>query len=129
MLMIHDRNCLVHGSKSLQRKRLKKIRKAWMPNSKQVGACTSHLDIPKKLWMTNSLFLVEDSLKDLKEQTGDALKRVSTQSKKIDDSLGDLDKVLKDMKQSDAERDQEFKNLKNDVQSLKDEVPRVSVLF
>lgn len=77
--------------------------------------------------MTHHLYLVEDSLKDLKEQTGDALKRVSTQSKKIDDSLGDLDKVLKDMKQSDAERDQEFKNLKTDVQSLKEEVPRVSI--
>lgn len=77
--------------------------------------------------MTHHLYLVEDSLKDLKEQTGDALKRVSTQSKKIDDSLGDLDKVLKDMKQSDAERDQEFKNLKTDVQSLKEEVPKVII--
>ncbi|KAI9266841.1 peroxisomal membrane anchor protein conserved region-domain-containing protein [Phascolomyces articulosus] len=68
---------------------------------------------------------VEDSLNDLKKQTNDALSNVSTQSKKIDDSLSGLETVLKDLKQGDAERDQEFKNIKADVESLKELVPRM----
>ncbi|KAI9497424.1 peroxisomal membrane anchor protein conserved region-domain-containing protein [Zychaea mexicana] len=68
---------------------------------------------------------VEDSLKDLKQQTSDALSKVSSQSKKIDDSLSGLETVLKDLKQGDAERDQEFKNVKADVKNLKELVPQM----
>ncbi|KAI8140893.1 peroxisomal membrane anchor protein conserved region-domain-containing protein [Fennellomyces sp. T-0311] len=68
---------------------------------------------------------VEDSLKDLKQQTSDALTKVSSQSKKIDESLSGLETVLKDLKQGDAERDQEFKNVKSDVESLKELLPRM----
>ncbi|KAG2227690.1 hypothetical protein INT45_004732, partial [Circinella minor] len=68
---------------------------------------------------------VEDSLGDLKKQTDDALSKVSTQSKKIDDSLSGLETVLKDLKQGDAERDQEFKKIKTDVETLKDLIPRM----
>ncbi|KAI8368992.1 peroxisomal membrane anchor protein conserved region-domain-containing protein [Blakeslea trispora] len=77
---------------------------------------------------------VEDSLKEMKDQTNTALTTVASQSKKIDESLTSLETVLKDLKEGDQQRDQEFKNtldrnkesqnavladLQNEVKSLK----------
>ncbi|KAI8059064.1 peroxisomal membrane anchor protein conserved region-domain-containing protein [Gilbertella persicaria] len=53
---------------------------------------------------------VEDSLKEIKDQTNTALTTVTSQSKKIDDSLTNLDTVIKELKEGDAQRDQEFKS-------------------
>lgn len=68
---------------------------------------------------------VENSLKQLKEQSSETLTKVTEQSQKVDESLNSLEKVLKDLKQNDAMRDEEFKNVKSDVESLKDIVPKV----
>lgn len=69
---------------------------------------------------------MEDSLKEIKDQTNDALAKVSSQSDKVDESLASLEGVLKDLRQGDALRDDEFKNVKADVDSLKELVPKVS---
>ncbi|ORY93503.1 peroxisomal membrane anchor protein conserved region-domain-containing protein [Syncephalastrum racemosum] len=68
---------------------------------------------------------VEDSLKEIKDQTNDALVKVSSQSDKVDESLAMLEGVLKDLKQGDALRDDEFKSVKADVDSLKELVPKM----
>lgn len=74
-----------------------------------------------------SLFKVEDSLKEIKDQTNAALTTVASQSKKVDESLASLETVLKDLEESDAKRDEDFKNVKNDIESLKELVPKVTV--
>ncbi|ORE13132.1 hypothetical protein BCV71DRAFT_246503 [Rhizopus microsporus] len=53
---------------------------------------------------------VEDSLKEIKDQTNAALTTVASQSKKVDESLASLETVLKDLEESDAKRDEDFKN-------------------
>ncbi|KAL0080477.1 peroxisomal membrane anchor protein conserved region-domain-containing protein [Phycomyces blakesleeanus] len=58
---------------------------------------------------------VEDSLKDIKEQTNDALDTVSSQSKKVDESIVSLEGVLRDLKQGDLSREEEFKTIKGDM--------------
>ncbi|CAO3687639.1 unnamed protein product [Rhizopus microsporus] len=67
---------------------------------------------------------VEDSLKEIKDQTNAALTTVASQSKKVDESLASLETVLKDLEESDAKRDEDFKNVKNDIESLKELVPK-----
>ncbi|KAI8365365.1 peroxisomal membrane anchor protein conserved region-domain-containing protein [Radiomyces spectabilis] len=68
---------------------------------------------------------VEDSLKDIKDQTNEALTTVSSQSKKVEESLESLEGVLKDLKEGDASRDKEFEKVKGDVDSLKELVPKM----
>ncbi|KAI9322455.1 peroxisomal membrane anchor protein conserved region-domain-containing protein [Dichotomocladium elegans] len=68
---------------------------------------------------------VEDSLKELKQQTTDTLDTVASQSKKVDSSLQELETILKNLKLGDAERDVEFKGLKTDVEALKDLIPKL----
>lgn len=72
---------------------------------------------------------MEESLKKMKEQTSGALAKVSDQSKKVDESIASLENVLKDLKQGDAQRDEEFKHVKADVMTLKDLVPTVCILM
>lgn len=67
---------------------------------------------------------VEDSLKEIKDQTNTALTTVSSQTKKVDDSLSSLETVLKELKEGDEKRDEEFKNVKSDIDALKDLVPK-----
>ncbi|KAI9282276.1 peroxisomal membrane anchor protein conserved region-domain-containing protein [Sporodiniella umbellata] len=67
---------------------------------------------------------VEDSLKEIKDQTNTALTTVSSQSKKIDDSLNGLESILKDIEEADSKRDKEFTNVKNDIDALKELVPK-----
>ncbi|KAG2233645.1 peroxisomal membrane anchor protein conserved region-domain-containing protein [Thamnidium elegans] len=67
---------------------------------------------------------VEDSLKDIKDQTNTALTTVTSQTKKVDDSLTSLETVLKDLKEGDAQRDEEFKSVKGDIDALKELVPK-----
>ncbi|CAO3642415.1 unnamed protein product [Mucor fragilis] len=67
---------------------------------------------------------VEDSLKEIKDQTNTALTTVTSQTKKVDDSITSLETVLKELKEGDAQRDQEFKNVKGDIDALKDLVPK-----
>lgn len=69
---------------------------------------------------------MEDSLKDIKDQTNTALTTVTAQTKKVDDSLSSLEIVLKELKQGDAHRDEEFKSVKGDIDALKELVPKVS---
>ncbi|ORZ18476.1 peroxisomal membrane anchor protein conserved region-domain-containing protein [Absidia repens] len=54
---------------------------------------------------------VEDSLKEIKTQTSDALDSVSEQSKKVEESLTSLETVLKNLKDGDEQRDEEFKSM------------------
>lgn len=68
---------------------------------------------------------MEDSLKEIKDQTNTALTTVSSQTKKVDDSLSSLETVLKELKEGDEKRDEEFKNVKSDIDALKDLVPKV----
>ncbi|CAO3598761.1 unnamed protein product [Absidia cylindrospora] len=68
---------------------------------------------------------VEDSLKEIKTQTNDALDSVSEQSKKVEESLTSLETVLKNLKDGDEQRDEEFKNVKEEVESLKALVPKM----
>ncbi|KAF7721523.1 peroxisomal membrane protein pex14 [Apophysomyces ossiformis] len=68
---------------------------------------------------------VEDALKEIKDQTTDALATVTEQSQKVDESLNSLEAVLKDLKEGDAVRDEEFKNVKGDIESLKEYVPKM----
>ncbi|KAG2195254.1 hypothetical protein INT47_007983, partial [Mucor saturninus] len=67
---------------------------------------------------------VEDSLKEIKDQTNTALTTVTSQTKKVDDSLSSLETVLKELRQGDAQRDEEFKSVKGDIDALKDLVPK-----
>ncbi|KAI9486345.1 MAG: peroxisomal membrane anchor protein conserved region-domain-containing protein, partial [Benjaminiella poitrasii] len=53
---------------------------------------------------------VEDSLKEIKEQTNTALTTVTSQAKKVDDSINNFETVLKELKDGDEKRDDEFKN-------------------
>ncbi|CAO3593960.1 unnamed protein product [Absidia cylindrospora] len=71
------------------------------------------------------LTVVEDSLKEIKTQTNEALDSVSEQSKKVEESLTSLETVLKDLKDGDEQRDEEFKNVKEEVESLKELVPKM----
>ncbi|SAM09008.1 hypothetical protein [Absidia glauca] len=68
---------------------------------------------------------VEDSLKEIKTQTNEALTSVSDQSKKVEESLTSLETVLKDLKDGDQQRDEEFKSVKEEVESLKALVPKM----
>lgn len=72
---------------------------------------------------------MEDSLKDIKDQTNTALTTVTSQTKKVDDSLLSLETVLKELKESDTQRDEEFKNVKGDIDALKELVPKVNICF
>ncbi|KAI8099150.1 peroxisomal membrane anchor protein conserved region-domain-containing protein [Halteromyces radiatus] len=68
---------------------------------------------------------VEDSLKEIKTQTNEALTSVSEQSKKVEESLASLETVLNDLKEGDQQRDEEFKTVKEEVESLKELVPKM----
>ena len=70
--------------------------------------------------------LVEESLKEIKNQTEEALTSVSTQSDKVNDSLISLEAVLEDLKKGDEARKDEFNNVKNDVAALQELVPKVN---
>ena len=63
--------------------------------------------------------------KEIKDQTNTALTTVTSQTKKVDDSITNLETVLKELKEGDAQRDQEFKNVKGDIDALKELVPKV----
>ncbi|KAI8879544.1 hypothetical protein K501DRAFT_238939 [Backusella circina FSU 941] len=67
---------------------------------------------------------VEDSLKDIKDQTNTALTTVTSQSKKVEESLEALDTVISDLKKNDTQRDDDFKSLKSDIDALKLSVPK-----
>ncbi|KAI9499010.1 peroxisomal membrane anchor protein conserved region-domain-containing protein, partial [Zychaea mexicana] len=54
---------------------------------------------------------VEESLKDIKDQTEEALTSVSTQSDKVNDSLNSLEAVLEDLKKGDEARKTEFNHM------------------
>ena len=68
---------------------------------------------------------MEESLKEIKNQTEEALTSVSTQSDKVNDSLISLEAVLEDLKKGDETRKDEFNNVKNDVAALQELVPKV----
>lgn len=68
---------------------------------------------------------MEDSLKEIKTQTNEALTSVSDQSKKVEESLTSLETVLKDLKDGDQQRDEDFKIVKEEFESLKALVPKV----
>ncbi|KAI8972489.1 peroxisomal membrane anchor protein conserved region-domain-containing protein [Pilobolus umbonatus] len=68
--------------------------------------------------------LVEDSLKEMKEQNSAALTTIHSQTKKVDGSLESLDKVMKELKEGDQKRDDEFKHIKSDIESLKEVIPK-----
>ncbi|KAI8979854.1 peroxisomal membrane anchor protein conserved region-domain-containing protein [Mycotypha africana] len=67
---------------------------------------------------------VENSLKDIKDQTNTALTTVSSQSKKVDDSLASLESVIKELKEGESQRDEEFKSIKTQIDALKELVPK-----
>ncbi|CEP10440.1 hypothetical protein [Parasitella parasitica] len=67
---------------------------------------------------------VENSLNEIKDQTNTALTTVTSQTKKVDDSITNLETVLKELKEGDAQRDEEFKNVKVDIDALKELVPK-----
>jgi peroxin-14 len=77
----------------------------------------------------NTIVSVEDSLKDIKDQTNTALTTVTSQTKKVDDSLTSLETVLKELKQGDTQRDEDFKSVKGDIDALKELVPKVNTLL
>lgn len=79
--------------------------------------------------MTDQMYLVEDSLKEIKDQTEEALSSVSAQSDKVNDALSSLEAVLEDLKKGDESRDKEFKSVKADVDSLKELVPKVCFFY
>lgn len=64
-------------------------------------------------------------MKEIKDQTNTALTTVSSQSKKVDDSLNNLETVLKELKEGDKQRDEDFKSVKNEIDALKELVPKV----
>jgi uncharacterized protein (UPF0305 family) len=65
-------------------------------------------------------------VEEIKTQTNEALDSVSEQSKMVDESLTSLETVIKDLKDGDQQRDEEFKNVKEEIESLKELVPKVS---
>lgn len=64
-------------------------------------------------------------MNEIKDETNNALTAVATQSKAIDESLSSLDNVIKELKAADRQKDEEFKSIKADIESLKDLVPKV----
>lgn len=70
-------------------------------------------------------FTVEDSLKDIQEQTTAALTNVTAQSEKVNDSLGTLQDTLKKLQESDESKEEEFKSIKEDVEVIKGLIPKV----
>jgi peroxin-14 len=68
---------------------------------------------------------VEDSLKEIQEQTNTALTNVSAQSEKVNDTLSTLQETLKKLEESDNNKDEEFKSIKEDVEVIKGLIPKV----
>jgi peroxin-14 len=68
---------------------------------------------------------VEDSLKEIQEQTNTALTSVSAQSEKVNDTLSTLQETLKKLEESDTSKDEEFKSIKEDVEVIKGLIPKV----
>ncbi|KAI7872116.1 peroxisomal membrane anchor protein conserved region-domain-containing protein, partial [Spinellus fusiger] len=58
---------------------------------------------------------VEDSLKEIKTQTNEALKDISSQSEKINESMKDVQQVCKDLKQGEDGRENELNNIKKEM--------------
>jgi peroxin-14 len=71
--------------------------------------------------------LVEDSLKDIQDQTNTALSNVSAQSDKINENLTLLQETLKKLQESDEGKDEEFKSIKEDVEVIKGLIPKVRI--
>lgn len=69
---------------------------------------------------------MEASLKEIKDQTEEALTAVSTQSDRVNTSITSLEAALKDLKEGDDERQKQFGEVKDEVDALKDLVPKVS---
>lgn len=68
---------------------------------------------------------MEDSLKEIQEQTNTALTSVSAQSEKVNDTLSTLQETLKKLEESDTNKDEEFKSIKEDVEVIKGLIPKV----
>ncbi|KAI9284881.1 peroxisomal membrane anchor protein conserved region-domain-containing protein [Umbelopsis sp. AD052] len=68
---------------------------------------------------------VEDSLKEIQEQTSTALTNVSAQSEKVNDTLSTLQETLKKLEESDNNKDEEFKSIKEDVEVIKGLIPKM----
>ncbi|CDS07339.1 hypothetical protein LRAMOSA01288 [Lichtheimia ramosa] len=68
---------------------------------------------------------VEASLKEIKDQTEEALTAVSTQSDRVNTSIASLEAALKDLKEGDDERQKQFGEVKDEVDALKDLVPKL----
>jgi peroxin-14 len=71
--------------------------------------------------------LVEDSLKDIQDQTNTALSNVSAQSDKVNENLTLLQETLKKLQESDEGKDEEFKSIKEDVEVIKGLIPKVRI--
>ncbi|CAM0137358.1 peroxisomal membrane protein pex14 [Umbelopsis sp. WA50703] len=68
---------------------------------------------------------VEDSLKDIQDQTNTALSNVSAQSDKVNENLTLLQETLKKLQESDEGKDEEFKSIKEDVEVIKGLIPKM----
>jgi peroxin-14 len=97
-----------------------------MSNSKLVSHVVSYAryDI-RRVIDTYVIIIVEDSLKEIQEQTNTALTNVSAQSEKVNDSLSTLQETLKKLEESDNNKEEEFKSIKEDVEVIKGLIPKV----
>ncbi|KAJ8660572.1 hypothetical protein O0I10_003619 [Lichtheimia ornata] len=68
---------------------------------------------------------VEASLKEIKDQTEEALTAVSTQSDRVNTSITSLEAALKDLKEGDEARQKQFGEVKDEVDALKELVPKM----
>ncbi|KAI8888969.1 hypothetical protein K501DRAFT_172123 [Backusella circina FSU 941] len=62
---------------------------------------------------------VEDSLQDIREQTNAALTTTCEQSKKVDESIDNMSQVIEELQKNDEERDSDFNDMKNELDTLK----------
>jgi len=98
-----------------------------MSNSKQASqrwyVCS--VQFTESLLILFFIITVEDSLKEIQEQTNTALTSVSAQSEKVNDTLSTLQETLKKLEESDTNKDEEFKSIKEDVEVIKGLIPKV----
>lgn len=76
--------------------------------------------------MDDQLSTASTALTAVKEETTSVMRAIDSQATKINDALALVETTLKELKEADDKRDEEFKSLKEDVENIKNLIPKVS---
>jgi peroxin-14 len=75
--------------------------------------------------MEESLKIANDAVEALKDETRSILEKVDGQSLRLDATLESLTASLKEIREMDAKRQDEFVKLKDDVENIKNLIPKM----